>query len=154
VRLRPALDGGDRVKPYDTPLLGPGKKRPDAAALAAAGGQASTATGARPDGEAGLIEALGFGTHEDPGPAAPASPAAEKSRELAELKPSTPLRVPEQLTLTGDAIAYTLPPMALLRPGTAPKQRTRANDIVVEALTDVFEQFQVDATVTGFSRGP
>jgi len=44
--------------------------------------------------------------------------------------------------------------MALLRPGTAPKQRTRANDIVVEALTDVFEQFQVDATVTGFSRGP
>ena len=27
VRLRPALEGGERVKPYDTPLLGPGKKR-------------------------------------------------------------------------------------------------------------------------------
>ena len=26
VRLRPALEGGERVKPYDTPLLGPGKK--------------------------------------------------------------------------------------------------------------------------------
>ena len=25
VRLRPALEGGERVKPYDTPLLGPGK---------------------------------------------------------------------------------------------------------------------------------
>ena len=69
-------------------------------------------------------------------------------------KPSAPLRSPEQLTLTGDAIAYTLPPTALLRPGTAPKQRTRANDIVVAALSEVLEQFQVDAQVTGFSRGP
>ena len=70
-------------------------------------------------------------------------------------KPSAPLRNPEQLTLTsGDAIAYTLPPTALLRPGTAPKQRTRANDIVVAALSEVLEQFQVDAQVTGFSRGP
>jgi len=151
IRLRPTLESGDRLKPYDTPLVGPGKKRADAAKLAA---------GTRPDGEAGLIEALGFGTHEDVGPPAPGSPAAspgpaaETPREPAELKPSAPLRVPEQLTLTGDAVAYTLPPMALLRPGTAPKQRTRANDIVVEALTDVFEQFQVDATVTGFSRGP
>ncbi len=147
VRLRPALEGGDRVKPYDTPLIGPGKKR---------AGAAQAGAGARPDGEAGLIEALGFGTHEDAAigsPATPASPAAESSREPAELKPSA-LRIPEQLTLTGDAIAYTLPPMALLRPGSAPKQRTRANDIVVEALSEVLEQFQVDAQVTGFSRGP
>jgi DNA segregation ATPase FtsK/SpoIIIE, S-DNA-T family len=57
--------------------------------------------------------------------------------------------------LTGAALGgYTLPPMALLRPGSAPKQRTRANDIVVEALSEVFEQFQVGAQVTGFSRGP
>jgi DNA segregation ATPase FtsK/SpoIIIE, S-DNA-T family len=160
VRLRPALEGGERVKPYDTPLLGHGKKRAGAGQPAAAGGQANTVTGARPDGEAGLIEALGFGTHEDPAPAAPgspaalASPAAETSRDPAGLKPSAPLRIPEQLTLTGDAIAYTLPPMALLRPGSAPRQRTRANDIVVEALSEVFEQFQVDAQVTGFSRGP
>src|SRR5207237_3598863 len=64
-------------------------------------------------------------------------------------------RQPEQLTLTGDALgAYTLPPTALLRPGTAPKQRTRANDIVVAALSEVLEQFNVDAQVSGFSRGP
>ena len=148
VRLRPALEGGDRVKPYDTPLVGHGKKRAGAAKPAVAGGLASTAAGARPDGEAGLIEALGFGTHEDP--AAPASP------EETRTPPASPSHVaPEQLTLTGDAIGgYTLPPMALLRPGSAPKQRTRANDIVVEALSEVLEQFQVDAQVTGFSRGP
>jgi S-DNA-T family DNA segregation ATPase FtsK/SpoIIIE len=150
VRLRPALESGDHVKPYDTPLVGPGKKRADAAKPAAAGGQAGTAP-TRPSGEAGLIEALGFGTHED---AAPPAHAPEAAKEPAELKGSMPLRTPEQLTLTGDAVAYTLPPMALLRPGSAPRARTRANDIVVEALTEVLEQFQVDAQVTGFSRGP
>ena len=144
IRLRPALEGGERVKPYDTPLVGPGKKRADAA-KPATGGQANTAAGARADGEAGLIEALGFGTHEDPAP--PASPE--------EIPSPSPHVAPEQLTLTGAALGgYTLPPMALLRPGSAPKARTRANDIVVEALSEVFEQFQVDAQVTGFSRGP
>ena len=61
----------------------------------------------------------------------------------------------EQLTLTGSAeSSYILPPMALLKPGSAPKERTRANDVVVRALSEVLEQFEVDARVTGFKRGP
>ena len=142
IRLRPAIEAGEHTKPYDTPLLEQDKKRGK--------GVAPGAAAARSDGSDGLIEALGFGTQEDPAP--PPSPALESA--IPEIKPSAPLRSPEQLMLTGDATAYTLPPTALLRPGSAPKQRTRANDIVVATLSEVFEQFQVDAQVTGFSRGP
>jgi DNA segregation ATPase FtsK/SpoIIIE, S-DNA-T family len=139
IRLRPAIEAGDHTKPYDTPLLEQDKKR----------GRP------RPDGSEGLIEALGFGTGEEPGPSGLPVPEPAPEPVIPVPKPSAPLRNPEQLTLTsGDAIAYTLPPTALLRPGTAPKQRTRANDIVVATLSEVFEQFQVDAQVTGFSRGP
>ena len=49
---------------------------------------------------------------------------------------------------------YTLPSTDLLQPGSAPKTRTEANDRMIEAITDVFEEFNVDATVVGFSRGP
>ena len=63
-----------------------------------------------------------------------------------------PARV-EQLSLTGD-IAYTLPDPALLAPGAPHRTRSAANDRVVEALTMVFDQFEIDAQVTGFTRGP
>ncbi|MEO3822025.1 DNA translocase FtsK 4TM domain-containing protein [Plantactinospora sp. B24E8] len=78
--------------------------------------------------------------------------AARKSPEPPEHSPP-PTRA-EQLALTGLAGDYTLPPANLLRPGSAPKARSRANDEVIAALTGVFEQFDVDAAVTGFTRGP
>src|SRR5262249_44726246 len=58
----------------------------------------------------------------------------------------------EQLALT-DA-GYKLPPPHLLAVGDAPKSRSKANDEVIGALQGVFEQFDVDAAVTGFTRGP
>ena len=59
----------------------------------------------------------------------------------------------EQLLLTSDS-TYELPPQDLLRTGPASKSKSKANDIVVAALTEVFKQFEIDAEVTGFMRGP
>jgi S-DNA-T family DNA segregation ATPase FtsK/SpoIIIE len=69
-------------------------------------------------------------------------------------KPTEPMPArSEQLALSGD-ITYHLPPSDLLSPGAQHKARTKANDSVVAALTEVLDQFDIDAQVTGFSRGP
>ena len=59
----------------------------------------------------------------------------------------------EQLQFVS-ASNYKLPSEALLKPGATPRARTAANDAVIEALTQVLEQFDIDAKVTGFQRGP
>ncbi|GAB3872397.1 DNA translocase FtsK 4TM domain-containing protein [Dactylosporangium cerinum] len=88
----------------------------------------------------------------------PASGSAAGSRKKAkdrEKEPPEHSPLPtraEQLALT-DA-DYKLPPPDLLGTGDAPRGRTRANDEVTAALQGVFEQFGVDALVTGFTRGP
>jgi S-DNA-T family DNA segregation ATPase FtsK/SpoIIIE len=60
---------------------------------------------------------------------------------------------PVQLLLTKDA-KYELPPADALRAGPPAKTRSKANDTVVASLTEVFSQFEIDATVVGFMRGP
>jgi len=59
----------------------------------------------------------------------------------------------KQMILASDT-AYTLPSMDLLKAGPAAKAKSKVNDTVVAALAQVFEQFNVDAKVTGFMRGP
>ena len=49
---------------------------------------------------------------------------------------------------------YQIPSTSLLTPGAPPKTQTAANDRMIEAITDVFTEFKVDAHVVGFSRGP
>ena len=146
-----AIEAGDHVKPYDTPLLGgpggasdtgrPRGKGPVLEEPSRAAGAAAAELEGSGDAE-GLLEALGFG---------PPGTARKPGQALEHLGPAKA----EQLTLTGASDAsYTLPPAALLKPGTAPKARTGVNDTVVRALTEVLEQFDVDATVSGFTRGP
>ena len=58
-----------------------------------------------------------------------------------------------QLILAADT-PYVLPSMDLLRTAPASKAKSKANESVVAALGQVFEQFGVDARVAGFMRGP
>jgi len=164
----PAIEAGDHHRPYDTPILGEGpaakaaRLRRGAAVPQPADADAAGLPAEDPDES--LLEALGFGAPGAAGAAGAATPpapetAAHESAAAAEsgARPDPAAGRPrgEQLILTGSAESgYDLPPLALLKPGSAPKERTRANDVVVRALTEVLDQFEVDARVTGFKRGP
>ena len=58
-----------------------------------------------------------------------------------------------QMILAADT-PYLLPSMDLLKTAPASKAKSKANELVVAALGQVFEQFGVDARVAGFMRGP
>ncbi|WP_258805469.1 FtsK/SpoIIIE family DNA translocase [Pseudarthrobacter sp. NS4] len=146
------------------PRPAPGVRRPTQAEIAvekikAAQGLGAVGASATPVENA--TEAIPLIT---PGMTAPGAPApGGQTGAVAPTVPSNPVApapppVPipqrtEQLSLAGD-VTYTLPASDYLTPGSIPKERTEANDAVVAALTDTLQQFNVDATVTGFSRGP
>ncbi|WP_214109533.1 DNA translocase FtsK [Acrocarpospora catenulata] len=121
---KPEPEVGEGAKPYDTPVV----------------------RDHSPEIVPGLV---------DPEEAAP-SPEAE-AEPVPPLSPPEPTPAPrkvEQLVLSPQAGPYTLPDMQALRPGSAPKAETKANKVVVNALTSVMEQFAIDAQVVGFTRGP
>ncbi|NHC44574.1 DNA translocase FtsK [Motilibacter aurantiacus] len=85
-----------------------------------------------------------------PTPAEAAEPATAVLEQLT--GGDMPPRV-EQLLLSGD-VTYELPAPTMLRAGSVHKARTPASDAVVDSLTGVLEQFDIDAAVTGYTRGP
>ena len=91
------------------------------------------------------------------------APEPRRSEPIAEPEPvreppkhSPPPKKTEQPTLSDGAVDgdYRLPPMDILPTGPAAKKRSKANEVVIAALQEVFAQFNVDAAVTGFTRGP
>jgi DNA segregation ATPase FtsK/SpoIIIE, S-DNA-T family len=65
-----------------------------------------------------------------------------------------PVTEPEQLSIQPVEGDYKLPALSTLRPGDPPRARSKANDVAIEAITGVLDQFNIDAAVTGFTRGP
>ncbi|MFI9009653.1 DNA translocase FtsK [Actinosynnema sp. NPDC053489] len=84
---------------------------------------------------------------EPPPPPPPVRPAA---------KPKATPETPKPATIAVRAVEgdYRLPPPTILKDGDAPKARSKANDLMIEAISGVLEQFSIDAQVTGFTRGP
>ncbi|UOY04089.1 DNA translocase FtsK [Blastococcus sp. PRF04-17] len=81
----------------------------------------------------------------------PRPPVEDRTAPPEDLPPITE---PEQLSIQPVAGNYVLPSLTILRPGTPPRARSKSNDVAIEAITGVLEQFNVDAAVTGFTRGP
>ncbi|MCT1710185.1 FtsK/SpoIIIE family DNA translocase [Dermabacter hominis] len=79
--------------------------------------------------------------------------AAEQTRELTPPK-GEGVKGPHVQPELQVETAYPLPSPDMLVAGPPAKARSEANDRVVAALGEVFEQFGVNAEVVGFSRGP
>jgi len=152
----PGWSRGSGAEPDDAAVEAeppPGRRRRGGAAPAPAPATTAGASGSAQEPSA------------DATPAAPAGPSGGARRQAAAAAAQAPaeeLEAPplgqlpqrvEQLLLGGD-VTYSLPPSDVLTPGSPHKARSAANDRVVEALTGVFDSFDIDAAVTGFSRGP
>ncbi len=91
-----------------------------------------------------------------PGPSRPSpGPITEAVTEpIAAVGVSPTPGKPAATSAEAPSQAYTLPPPDLLKRGVPHKARSAVNDEVIEKLQRVFEEFNVDAHVSGFSRGP
>lgn len=124
-----------------------------------------------------------YGLEDDPAPAAPAvaspAPAASSTAaSSADPREETRRRIVARSGVDAAAVAgkaaqaaqaaesaeaeavpqvagdYVLPSTELLVQGETAKTHSAANDRMIEAITEVFAEFKIDAHVTGFSRGP
>ncbi|KQS69791.1 DNA translocase FtsK [Modestobacter sp. Leaf380] len=142
-------DGLDVVEPE--PVVKPRRSRAKAA-LETLTGADSTDTGVVDTGaldgaaDAVAVEPVGTASLRRP-------PVVDRTLKPVELEPM-PQGDSEQLQIEPVEGDYVLPSLNTLRAGTPPRARSKSNDVAIEAITGVLEQFNVDAAVTGFTRGP
>ena len=136
--------------------------------IASPASSAASATRSRPAGPAGGSVASGpaAGGQRKPSSAKRSAPqptpqsssgfdaVTEETPEVALEEPDLADQIAMSDMALPDGSTYTLPDDALLGPGPGHSTRTPANDAIVESLQNVFAEFNVDATVTGYTRGP
>ena len=169
----PLIEGdedGSQDSASSAPSLRPGVRRPTRDQLAAdkikarQGLPTSSEVYDAQSGSEPITEAIGIVSDNSPrdprAAVANAGGVYNVDAAVARAIPAPPMAPPtpiparsEQLQLSGD-VTYTLPDSEYLPAGPPGKDATAANDAVVDALTNTLQQFNVDAAVTGFSRGP
>jgi S-DNA-T family DNA segregation ATPase FtsK/SpoIIIE len=105
----------------------------------------------------GAFEEAPEAVRHEPAPEAVVVPAGMRAPVVDRTFPPEdlpPIDEPQQLVIQPVEGNYTLPSVNFLRPGDPPRARSKANDVAIEAITGVLEQFNIDAAVTGFTRGP
>ncbi|QWC85349.1 DNA translocase FtsK [Nocardioidaceae bacterium] len=144
---------------YDSPVIDEDavkpKRRLGRRKDTGSGDAIDTATSWSPEGTETAREAAAGAAAATGAATAPGAVAEDTGPpETLEAPPHSPLpqRV-EQLSLSGD-VTYSLPANDVLKPGSAHKARSAASDAIVDALTEVLQQFDIDAQVTGYTRGP
>ena len=148
-------DGGGVDLDPDADLSTTRLRRPARRRQASAAGDAQHGS----DGSAALTQPLvpldAAGGRDGPAPAAAARGGRPRVIRPAVADPDgTHVTEPTQLMLNAAGAIYQLPPAELLKLGAPPKQRSAFNDDMIERISGVLEQFNVDAAVTGFTRGP
>ncbi|WP_309321910.1 DNA translocase FtsK [Actinomyces stomatis] len=136
-------------------------------AVASSAPSAASPTRTRPAGPTGGPAVAGSAAGGQRKPSSPKRSAPQSPSgfdAVTEETPAAPFEEPDladQIAMSDlsnmalpDGSTYTLPEDALLGPGPGHSTRTPANDAIVESLQNVFSEFNVDATVTGYTRGP
>ena len=121
----------------DEPAAEPARRRPSRRRQAAFA--EPPADGAEPPAHADTPPAEPPARPRRPAPPVPATPPAEAGGDGVGEQLRLAMREPAGET------TYTLPPSDLLPTGPAPRTRSSANDAMIEAITGVLEQFNVDA---------
>ena len=128
--------------PATSRLRKPARRRQSSDAVAETGSAESKSAATKSTAAANAAAAAPRG---EPEPSkVPAAP--QKSKQDSAEPAMTVTR-----TVEGD---YQLPSLKLLTLGDAPKTRSKVNDAMIEAISNVLEEFKLDAQVTGFTRGP
>ncbi|HKV22798.1 MAG TPA: DNA translocase FtsK, partial [Mycobacterium sp.] len=79
------------------------------------------------------------------------APTIPEPTRAAKRKKAKPVKPVADRVVEG---AYNLPSLELLQKGDPPKRRSAANDHTADAISEVLQQFKVNASVTGCTRGP